>query len=80
MHKTNNKLIWYAALIIILFNSYLIFSQVITTLYYLYGLIITIAILLHILIIKNFNLNLFVVGKSGKLWIKFFLFKQLYFY
>ena len=72
MHKTNNKLIWYAALIIILFNSYLIFSQVITTLYYLYGLIITIAILLHILIIKNFNLNLFVVGKSSKLWINFF--------
>jgi len=57
MRKKIKLSIWYIAIASVMVNFYLVFSHTTTILYFLYGLIAMLGVLLHVFVIKNFNLK-----------------------
>lgn len=76
MVQTAKPAWWLVAFIVILLN-YITFSKVSIIWYYLYGLIVILAIIVHIFVIKNFNVKIITITKNYydplKLIIKLFI-------
>ena len=83
MQKTIRLPAQYLLVVVLMFTCYIIFSQVTTTLYLLYGLIAILAVLLHILVVKNFNVTFVMVNnfccKPSMLFGKFFFAQMIVF-